>query len=722
MFAQIFRLNPSPNIARITAFLLGFGVLACSVATFIYLNTDGLQIVNEAPDFLKILSVNLILLVALVVVIGIRVFVLWRQIRQGLSGTKLQRKIIVTFGLVALVPTVMVTIFSAAFFNFGIKAWFDDKVSKALSNSLEVAEAYLEEHKGVLRADAQAMASDLSREAYMSLVNPGLFNGLVSGQAALRSLSEAVVIQSGRIIGRSDLSFTVGFERLPLDAIETANAGEVAIITSGEDGRVRAVIKLPALDDTYLLVGRLVDPKVLGYMDTTEGAVNEYKTLKKQISKLQARFMAVYVFVALALILTAMWYGMALAAGIVRPIAELMNAAERVGSGDYSAIVKVSDAGDGDDEISRLADAFNRMTAELSRQRQEVIETNRLLDQRRIFIEEVLEGISAGVLALDEKKKITLANRQALEILGLSSSKDINGKALSEIRKELVEEVGKSSPGKPHHAELPIQVDGATKIIHMRAAVDLSRKEKRGFTLTFDDVTNLVQAQRSAAWADVARRIAHEIKNPLTPIQLSAERLRKKYAPQDEAEKEAFGRYVETIVRHVGDIGKMVDEFVSFARMPAPELRSESLNDILRKAIFSEQVAKPIVKFTNVSEISDNEAKIMCDGRMITQAIGNLLKNASESLEETKVEHPEVVVSVIRKDSEHICISIADNGAGFPEEELPRLTEPYITTKSKGTGLGLAIVKRIVEEHGGSLILRNRLKQQGAVAEIILPG
>lgn len=697
---------------RLTLSLVGLALL---MAGLTYLEVVGRDsVLGVSTTYITgLLAVNLVVLVILSGMVGIRLFRLWLRIRNGVAGSRLQTRVVALFSLMALIPALLVSVFSAVFFNFGLKAWFDDKVSLALHDSLAVAEAYLAEHKEIIRADAQAMANDLSREIMSGEMSQSRLNAIVSAQAGLRSVTEAVLIQHNRIIATSELSFSIAFERLPLDAMERARSGEVVTITTDSDDRVRALIEVPNVPDTFLLIGRFVDSNVLDYMESTQGAVNSYLKLRSEIKTLQIRVFSVFSVLVLVLMLASVWYGMYFAGRMVGPLVDLIRAAERVRVGDFSVTVA---EGSGQDELTSLARAFNRMTDQLERQRQDLIEANRLLDDRRRFIEAVLGGVSAGVLALDHDYKVSLTNSSASTMIGKSAS-DLEGRHIKEMIPDLVpvlKDIARH-PEKVVQRDMAYTHNGTTRTLHMRVAADSNERTKAGFIITFDDITDLLVAQRTAAWADVARRVAHEIKNPLTPIQLSTERLRKKFAPTGETEKEQFSKYIDTIARHVGDIGKMVEEFVSFARMPAPSLKSEALIPLVRDGVFSEQVARPHVAIH--LDVPDDKITVVCDSQMIRQAVTNLLKNAAEALEE--VEEAQIWVS-IEPHGRDVQVSVRDNGKGFTPEVLARAAEPYVTTKQKGTGLGLAIVKKIIEEHGGTLTIANH-PEGGACVTFTLP-
>ena len=693
------------KLQRYLAVALGVASIASAIMTYASITSSS----PTGPDPSSVLSlvlINFILLSALIAVVSRSAFSLWTSLRKGSVGSRLQTRIVAMFSLVTILPTITVSVFSAMFFNYGIQSWFDTRVSTGLEESLAVAEAYLDEHKEIIRADAIAMANDLNRELQGAVTNPTAFSNLINGQVALRSLTEAVVIHGDKVIARSRLSFSIAFERLPQDAIERASHGEVAVLTDDDD-RVRALIALDNMPDTFLMVGRLIDSRVINHMENAQGAVSEYRRLKSEISKNQINFSIIFVFLALMLLLAAVWYGMFFAGKLVVPISRLIKAAERVRAGDFSTKVQ---EGAENDEIATLGRAFNRMTNQLENQRKELIAANRQLDERRRFSEAVLAGVSAGVIALNQHKIITLYNRSALSLLNLSTEEVAQGIRMTDILPQITDLLTEAEmkPDKLLQQQVNLTQGEKVLILLVRITVERFKEEIEGFIVTFDDISELIVAQRNAAWADVARRVAHEIKNPLTPIQLSAERLRKKYAEQT-SDVENFNKYTDTITRHVRDIGKMVDEFVSFARMPAPVFKMDDLCNILRKSMFSEQVAHADIAYTLT--LPDTPLMLECDEAQLNQVFSNILKNAAESIEVRVKNAPQpqgkIDIKAFMTENRTI-VEIRDNGTGFPADRIQQMMTPYVTTRSRGTGLGLAIVKKTMEDHKGAIQLENQ--------------
>jgi two-component system nitrogen regulation sensor histidine kinase NtrY len=694
------------GLGRKTTVVLALAATASGVATYAAL-TGSSPVEANSSEVLLLLNLNLILLLLLGALVARRIVEVWTERRRGLAGARLHVRLVMLFSVVAVVPTIIVATFSYLFFSFGIQAWFSERVHEAVSSSLSVAEAYLHEHQNTIRADVQAMAADLNRAAPLLVFNPQALTQVLTTQATLRSLNEAVIMDGvGRIVARSGLSFALEFEPVPDWAVRQAREGEVAVVTSDTDERVRALIRLDQFGDAFLYVGRFVDPTVLGYMEETQRAVAQYEQMEGQRSGFQITFALVFLVVALLFLVAAVWVGMTFATRLVRPIGGLVTAAEKVRSGDLSS--RVGEAEE-DGEFGTLARAFNRMTSQLQAQQGELIEANRQLEQRRRFTETVLAGVSAGVVGLDAEGRINLPNRSASVLLGLELDHLI-GEPLAEAVPEMAALLDEASlhPERLSQAQIKLERRGRTQVLLVRIAAEHDAGEAKGYIVTFDDVTELLSAQRKAAWADVARRIAHEIKNPLTPIQLSAERLKRKYLREITSDPDTFAICTDTIVRHVGDIGRMVDEFSAFARMPAPVMKNENLAEIIRQSMFLQRNAHPDIRF----EFADpgEPLVVACDARQVSQALINLLKNAAESIEGragANLAQGHIRVVVETQPSTR-AIVVEDNGKGLPATGRERLTEPYVTTRAKGTGLGLAIVKKIMEDQGGELVLEDR--------------
>ena len=712
------------GLAGKLAIALTVAAVASGFATYAALT--GAEFAPDPGTVLLLLNLDLILLLLLGAVVARRIVQLWAERRRGSAGSRLHVRLVVLFSALAAAPAIVVAVFSALFFNLGVQAWFSDRVRIALRELLAVAELYLEEHRNTIRADILAMAADLNAEGPTLVASQRRLNQIINAQATIRSLPEVVLFSDhGQVLARSGLTLSLAFEVIPNWAIQKARDGDVVVLTPEDDeaggtlgDRVRALVRLDHFGGVYLMVGRFVEQRVVAHVERTSAAVAAYESLEGRRSGLQITFAMVFVLVALLLLFAAVWTGLVIATKLVQPIAALSAAAERVRSGDLSVRVE---EGKSDDELGSLSRAFNRMTSQLQTQRGELVEASRQIDERRRFTEAVLSGVSAGVIGLDGAGRINLPNRSAAVLLSADLDRMIDRdfrEAVPEMARLL--DAARADPNRLAQDEVVIQRGGRRRTLIVRIAGERVAGGTIGFVVTFDDITELEAAQRKAAWADVARRIAHEIKNPLTPIQLSAERLKRKYLGEITSDPETFRICTETIVRQVSDIGRMVDEFSSFARMPAPVMRQEDVVELVRQTVFLQRNARPEITFE--MELPSHPVKLALDQRQIGQALTNLLQNAVDAIhgrsDAGEELQPGRVVVRVRQQGDEIAVVVEDNGKGLPTDNRDRLTEPYVTTRAKGTGLGLAIVKKIMEDHGGELTLADR-PLGGAVVSLI---
>ncbi len=637
-----------------------------------------------------------------------------------IKDSRLHAELVRKFSLMSLLPALVMFVFASAFVFLVIQQWFGDRVRTAIDESMQVADAYLAEHQQNIRADVLAMSNDIGRAAPQTFGDPEFFNKLLRTQSLLRNLQEAMVFDgSGRVLARSGLTFSLELDPLDREVLAAARDGDVRVILNDKGDRVRALIRLPGFPDAYLYVGRLVDSNVLAYRERAKQAVDEYKMLEVRRTGLQLLVVGVFAAGTALLVFFSIRSGLRTADRLATPLENLIQAAERVRSGDLSARVTEKSSYD---EIANLLSAFNRMTSQLDSQRRELFDTNRKLDDRRRFSEAVLAGVSAGVMTVDMDGVIQLANDQATRLL---ARHDLLGAPLAEISAEL--ETSRQyflSHGTLDEGAAGISysaVSQPTKHFQLRIAALSENRAASALVLTFDDITALEVAQRQAAWGDVARRIAHEIKNPLTPIQLAAERLRRKYSDEIKTEPNVFANCLDTIVRQVSHVGRMVGEFASFARMPLPSVQPENLTELISQGIFLQKQAHPEIKY-----IFDATAPvtIAADAGQIAQALTNLLQNAADAIEgregpkDDDLPRGEINVDLAEQ-GERAVVTITDNGRGLPNVAPGRLMEPYMTTRTKGTGLGLAIVKKIIGEHGGTVELAARADGVPGAAVII---
>lgn len=666
---------------------------------------------------LVLLNVDLALLLGLGALVASRLVRIWTARRRGSIGWRLHGRTVGMFSALAVAPAILVAVFSALFFNLGVQAWFNDRIRAALDRSIAVAEAYARDHREFIRADVLSMVATLNRQDPRRLSSPPALSVLLQELAEERSLTEAVILRGdGTVLARGKLSFVLEFDPLPVAALRRAAAGEVVVMTGDASDRVRALARIDAFVDGFLYVGRFADSQVLNHVARLSDAVAGYRDLDLRRSDIQITFTLFYVIVSLLLLMCAVWLGLMFANRIVAPVARLVAATERVRAGDLGARLP---EGPANDELAVLARAFNRMAGQLQGQRAELVEANRQIDDRRLFTEAVLFGVSAGVLGLNRDGRIHLPNRSALELLDRRAD-DLVGRRLGDAVPEMAAlQSALEDAAAPEAAargavqeKVSLARGGRARELQVRMTVQRDAGRVAGAVVTFDDVTDLVDAQRAAAWADVARRVAHEIRNPLTPIQLSAERLRRRYRDRAGDDGGVFESCVRIIVRQVGAIRAMVDEFSAFARMPAPAPIDTDLSPVVAEAVSLMALARPDVAFA----FAPPEAPVWvrCDAAQVGRALANLLRNAVEAIDARTPpdggapEPGRVEARIEDAGADGGCaVCVDDNGRGLPEDpdRRARLTEPYVTARERGTGLGLAIVKKIMEDHDGGLTL-----------------
>lgn len=666
---------------------------------------------NNPDSVLWLLNIDVVVLGMLGILIARRVVRLYAVWREGIPGARLHLRLVYIFGLLAMAPAIIMTVFSLFFFHYGVQTWFSDRVKTAVQESQEVAESYLREHHQVIRADILAMAKDLDNEATLAIVNPDGFAKYLQTQAAIRGLTEVVLFDgTGEVLNEVGLSLPFHVGDLPSFSLESADEGDVVLLTDTGESQIRALVKLSNFENTYLYVGRMVEANVLQHLQTTREAVQKYDEMSAHYIGLRTTVTLIYLVVALILLFSAVWFALVFARRLAQPIVKLIEVSDRVRQGDLTAHMSEHS---GLEEFDYLARSFNRMTSQIRDQHAELVDANKRMDERRQFTETILKGVTSGVLSVGKDGIISLSNMSAAAILGQEKS-GLVGQNINVVLPNIMGLLSESYllPHKIHQAEISVPMDiGGRRILLVRIAIELLGEEDLGAVVTFDDITNLQSAQRKAAWADVARRIAHEIKNPLTPIQLSAERLKRRYMDKiiEEKDRDIFGQCVTTIVKHVEDIGRMVSEFSAFARLPEPVFKPCDISSVLLDILVFYRQAHPEVTYLGRPTIENLKGMdFVCDEQQVRQAVTNIIQNALDSVEERQKRDklaPKLGV-FLQKDGEGtVRISVCDNGLGLPKDKNSEsLTEPYVTFKEKGTGLGLAIVKKIMEDHGGSII------------------
>ncbi len=706
------------------AFGAGFVVAFCVTAIVIFLTATapGSRTAAGPSDLiLLVLSLNLLLILVLAAGAGWRALQLFAPQAQD-AGVRLHRRFVTLFSLAAVLPAIVVALFFGLLVTQGVDNWFSSRVSTVVNNAAETSNAYVQEQYDFIEARLSPMIGDLDRPDVVSAFSRArLSYSALLAQATARDFAAVYVVDhEGRVLARSEADGSPPYlapSREVLAASAEAARGlrkSPPIQVAEEQNVLRIAYPLSAYADAFVYVVRAVRPGMLAQLRSSERAVVTYREAEQSRRRVQTVFALSYASTALLVLIGAVWVGLGAATQIATPVARLVVAADKVAGGDLSARVTI----DRDpEEIAVLSRAFNRMTSDLQAQQAALRTASVEAQARSRFIETVLSGVSAGVIGLDPSGRVSVVNDRAVALLGLEEI-ETYGRPIDAAAPELAAVAHRAlDSANDAEAEIDVVRGSETRRLRVRAS---GRAD--GLVLTFDDITRLLAAQRNAAWRDVARRIAHEIKNPLTPIQLSAERLRRKYRAEIQNDLETFDRCTDTIIRQVGDIGRMVDEFSSFARMPAPKFAEEDAAELFRAAVFAQRVAYPDIP-VELEEPAD-AVPLVCDARMVGQALANVLKNAGESEAAHRAADPRHrgrLFARLTVNDAQIVMEVEDQGVGLPERDRERLTEPYVTTREKGTGLGLAIVKRILEEHGGELQLTDARAMPGARAILVFP-
>lgn len=712
------------RLVRAGGYVAIFLALSAFATTFFIL--IGQTSIEPTLDVLKIaMIVNGTLVAFLVLVVGWELGSLLVARRRGRAAARLHVRIVGLFTIVATVPVILVAIVAFTL-DRGLDSLFSTRMQSVIQTSLLTSQAYVGQ---VVRSDIIGLKIDFERARQLLVENPGRFQAFIESASAARRIPAIFLVDgNGEVITQSQAAAVGDFPPLPADILADAKKddGQPIVILPGgttETANVMGgVVKLSGYNDVFLYVTRKVPPDVVQYIALTKATADEYERLERSRFDFQIVFGILYLGVSLVVVLAAIWLGIAFANWLVSPIRRLIDAAKEVSRGNLAVAVSVRASGD----LGALGDTFNTMTSQLRNQRSELLAASEQMDSRRRFTEAVLSGVPAGVIGLDAEGGITIANRTALALLGVTED-EATGKPVGEALPQLEPIVAAAL--RENRAERREQIvitrAGRERTINVRLTTEREGTHGHGYVVTLDDITDLVNAQRSSAWADVARRIAHEIKNPLTPIQLSAERLRRKFGRVISEDRAIFDQCTDTIIRQVGDIGRMVDEFSAFARMPKPSIEVRNLAEPIREAVFLLEVGHPDITFS--VDLPDEPLIGRFDARLMAQALTNIIKNAAESVSAAAAEReePGAVRISCRIADNSIVVDVIDNGIGLPKEGRRRLLEPYTTTREKGTGLGLAIVTKIIEDHGGRIDLLDAPDQQaggkGALIRITLP-
>jgi two-component system nitrogen regulation sensor histidine kinase NtrY len=688
-------------IFRLVAFLAAIGSI--TITFLLVTGLLNLQLSERTIVYLVIATAAVALVLAGVVIFDL--IQLFRQFRRGQAGARLHLRIVGLFTLIAAVPAILIAIVASITLERGLNPWFSGALRSLVTSSEQIAQGYVQQLCQNIGREMRLMAEDIDRAKRVGLYDQdrNVFRNFVTSRAVMLGFPYAVIMQSdGSVLERADTrSAEEPVQPREQDFKDAATSEPPCMLNQRHVG---ALIRIPAFDSAYLYVARLVDQRAIAFGQVAEQAVEQYRILDAQRENVQRAFGIMYAIITLMLLLSAIWLGIAFADRLVAPIRRLINATDAVAAGNLYVQVPIQRS---EGDIGHLGRTFNNMIAEIRGQQNRLVSASEALDQRRQFTEAVLSGVSVGVLGLDDAGRIAIANPVAEAVLGAS----LAGRSLAEVAPDidaLFQEARRSRSGNLQR-QLNLSARGRDRTLFVRVTSEKAATERRGFVVTIDDISDLVTAQRTSAWADVARRIAHEIKNPLTPIQLSAERIRRKYGRHIVEDREVFDQCTDTIVRQVDDIRRMVDEFSSFARMPKPKPERDNLVETLRQTLFMMRVGNPTVEFQD--NLPDEAVHARFDRRLVGQAVQNVLKNGVEGIAARVgdgLDPGRMSLGLSAGGPGILVIEIADNGIGFPTENRQRLLEPYMTTREGGTGLGLPIVAKIFEEHGGGIELLDR--------------
>ncbi len=679
--------------------------LLSALVTFVVL--AGLTPISPTHNVVvTLLLANAATVFLLLAIIAREVWQIVQARRSGRAAARLHVRIVSLFSIIAAVPAILVAVVASVTLDRGLDRLFSARTRAVIQNSLIVAEAYLRDHAQITRSDILVLSFDVSRAKPLFDQDRERMREFLTVQATVRGLAAAFLLDSNlAVVERADIRINQVFATPTREQLAAVDETEPQIVLLPEANYVAAIIKLRNYDSMYLYVARLLDQRVVAQLQATHASVSEYAAIESRRLGVQIAFALMYTVIALIVLLSAVWIGLNFANRLVAPIRRLIGAANVVSTGNLFVQVPIRRS---EGDLAQLGETFNRMTQELRTQRDDIVHARDLIDSRRRFTEAVLSGASAGVIGVDGEGCISILNRSAEKLIGHSEAETL-GRPVAEIVPELAGIMATAQTGAQRlvQDQMTINRDGRERNLSVRVTSEQSPEADHGYVITLDDITELVLAQRTSAWADVARRIAHEIKNPLTPIQLSAERLRRKYGSVITEDRAVFEQCTETIVRQVEDIKRMVDEFSRFARMPKPVIAADDVADTVRQAVFLMKVGHGDIDFD--VDIAEDPMLARFDRRLISQGLTNIIKNATEAIAAvppTELGRGRIRIGVVREGND-IVIDVVDNGIGLPKEGRNRLLEPYVTTREKGTGLGLAIVGRILEEHGGTIELRD---------------
>ena len=681
-------------------------------------------------------------LAIILILLGLILSEVWRLVaarRKQAAGARLHIRIVTLFSMIAAAPAILIAIVGSITLERSLNPAFMQDVRGFVYNTAEAARLFRESQCRSLLQETRLAAFDVSRALPIYSTNKQIFDEFFNSRARYLNFSVAALMHpDGSVTDRFDLlpekspaesdgaSASVTPPALaPPEAsdFDDARKNEPLCLIMAEGRTFVALRQVPAAQEMFLYAARPIDPFAVEFPAQAAGLIGLYESYEQHRHNIQIAFATMYVLIALIMVLSATWLGLSFATRLVTPIRRLISATDQVSTGNLYVQVPVH-ASEGD--LAHLGETFNKMTSELRLQQNRLIAASTLIDERRVFTEAVLSGVPAGVIGIDAQGRITVFNASAGKLLEGSGDQGVDhmiGEPFEAVIPELAPVMAdaRESRSRMIQSQITLRRHGPERIYNIRVTSEASMAEAQNFVVTLDDITELVSAQRTSAWADVARRIAHEIKNPLTPIQLSAERLKRKYGRVITQDRDIFDQCTDTIVRQVEDIKRMVDEFSSFARMPKPRLQEDDLSACIRQVLFLMRVGHPEVAM--LEHLPEAVVRASFDRRLLSQALTNIVKNATEGIAaaQERGEAPQIDVSLSVDASDMVSIDVVDNGKGFPEESRQKLLEPYVTTRSEGTGLGLPIVAKILEDHGGGIELLDAPDGQGARVRLWFP-
>ncbi|XOC78197.1 PAS domain-containing sensor histidine kinase [Microvirga sp. M2] len=703
---------------------LGYGAvlaaLGSALTTFLVLS-GATPILPTNNVVIGMFVINGLLITLLLGVVAWQAKKLVREHRAGAAAAGLHVRIVGLFSLVAVLPAILVAGVATVTLERGLDPWFTGKIRELMYNTVEIARAYRETQCRMLARETNLLAVDLNRAKVMYDADRKLFREYMTYRSVALGFPLAMILEpNGTVVEKIESKKLEGIPEPKEADLQDASSQEPWCLFPRTGNIVVSVLKLEAHSGRILYIAREVDQRAIEFPPIAEAGVAYYEAFDQKKAGIQFAFASMFTLIALTVLLSAIWFGLNFANRLVAPIRRLIHATDQVATGNFYVQVPVKRS---EGDLGHLGETFNKMTSELRRQHDGLTAASELIDSRRRFTEAVLAGVSAGVIGINARGTITIVN-PSTEALLQTARESLIGRPITDVLPEVAQLVLEMSQGRQRLMQDQIQISrkGKERTINVRVTSDQTRNDKREIVITLDDITDLVVAQRTSAWADVARRIAHEIKNPLTPIQLSAERIRRKYGKVITTDREVFDQCTDTIVRQVDDIKRMVDEFSSFARMPKPTIGREDLAETIRQVVFMMRIAHPDIAF--VDRVPEGRVIAPFDRRLISQAVTNIVKNATEAiaaLPEEERGEPQITVTLDESHPDYLILAVTDNGKGFPLEGRQRLLEPYMTTRDGGTGLGLPIVAKILEDHGGGMDLVDNPAGRGGQVRMWIP-